>query len=205
MGWCSDCMGSIHTAKEQRARLDRCYDGGNVELLKSSIKNGVYYCAYRNKETGNIAAGVCLFHNKDGEFWYKDMTEHMGPFEDSCPESILKMLTPTDSKYAKAWRERCWKKIKDRKETAAFKRTALTGYVVQIKTECNTTFVSKLTDSRLTRCYYLQEAIVSKKEVADENLKTVQECYAHCGFKNVSIVTVRRDTPQGLWQLESAA
>ena len=31
----------------------------------------------------------------------------MGPCEDGCPAQILDLLTPTDSKFAQDWRERC--------------------------------------------------------------------------------------------------
>lgn len=40
-------------------------------------------------------------------FGYKDMDETMGPRIARCPERILDLLTPTDSEYAKAWRQRC--------------------------------------------------------------------------------------------------
>jgi hypothetical protein len=43
------------------------------------------------------------------------MDETMGPCESSCPERILKLLTPTDSDYAKEWRARCQKNIDWRK------------------------------------------------------------------------------------------
>jgi hypothetical protein len=32
------------------------------------------------------------------------MIEHMGPFEDGCPERILTLLTPTDDEHALDWR-----------------------------------------------------------------------------------------------------
>lgn len=40
-------------------------------------------------------------------FSYKDMTEEMGPSYYNCPDSILKLLSPTLSESASAWREKC--------------------------------------------------------------------------------------------------
>jgi hypothetical protein len=57
----------------------------------------------------NYAKG---YHN----FGYKDMDESCGPVESNCPERILKLLTPTDSEYANEWRQRCWAKIKSKKD-----------------------------------------------------------------------------------------
>lgn len=48
-------------------------------------------------------------------FGWKDMDETCGPYEASCPERILKLLTPTDNQYANDWRQRCWEKIERRR------------------------------------------------------------------------------------------
>ena len=48
----------------------------------------------------------------------KDMDETMLPFYYDCPESILKLLTPTDNKNANIWREKCRKRNKDKKVLA---------------------------------------------------------------------------------------
>lgn len=60
----------------------------------------------------SISAVVFRTHVKDGFFYYKDMSETMGPCYYDCPESILKKLSPIESEYANAWREQCWEKIK---------------------------------------------------------------------------------------------
>lgn len=49
----------------------------------------------------------------------KAMSEIMGPAEDRCPASILKLLSPTDNEYASDWRERCWKNIEEKKNPHA--------------------------------------------------------------------------------------
>ena len=40
-------------------------------------------------------------------FWMKVMSEDMGPFYYDCPESILRLLSPTDNQYALEWRRQC--------------------------------------------------------------------------------------------------
>ena len=198
MGW-TGCYG-IKTVSEKKRELDRQYDGGSIELVKSSMVGNTYYCAYRVKKTGDIRAGVAIHHMNKGEFCYKDMTESMGPCEDHCPESILKLLTPTDSEYAKEWRERCWKRIRQKKEEAKFKKEALVGYAVQIIDAAgNKTWVQKITESRMTRGYVLHYCIVTIKERAEEILNTVKECYEHCNFRSVDVQEVKRLQTGSMW------
>ena len=94
------------------------YDRDDVRsrVLKSAlVSKRVYYAAVEQIRPGRereVFAVVCLVdynpHASDGYiFGYKDMTENMGPYESDCPEPILDLLTPTDSAYAAAWRERC--------------------------------------------------------------------------------------------------
>lgn len=45
----------------------------------------------------------------------KAMSEFEGPYYHSCPEKILKLLTPTDSEWANTWREKCWANVNHRK------------------------------------------------------------------------------------------
>lgn len=54
------------------------------------------------------------------------MDESMGPCERTCPEKILKLLTPLDpadpsNRYAVEWRNDCWERIKKAKERKRFK------------------------------------------------------------------------------------
>ncbi len=94
------------------------YDRDNVRsrVLKSAlVSKRVYYAAVEQIRPGRareVFAVVCLVDYNprafDGFiFGYKDMTENMGPYESDCPEAILDRLTPTDSDYAREWRERC--------------------------------------------------------------------------------------------------
>ena len=125
MGWTTmplASMGGHATAKEY---LDAQFtyerpqaDGGSrgLKVLASSCpQNRVYYAAAQVLLDGvgrEVVAIVCLVRwaprPPDGYvFGYKDMDETMGPCEASCPEPILKLLTPTANEHALAWRQRC--------------------------------------------------------------------------------------------------
>lgn len=106
MGW---TYMNAHGEKNKKALMTRELERyGTVKVLKCAMVNGVYYAAYSpTKDPSRVIGIVCLTRLSDGEFGYKDMEESMGPFESKCPMSIIEMLTPTDSKYANEWRERC--------------------------------------------------------------------------------------------------
>jgi hypothetical protein len=63
-------------------------------------------------------------------FCYKDMSEDMGPAEASCPASILRLLSPTDSEWANEWREKCRKHIDEKKNPNALSNLPV-GTVIQ--------------------------------------------------------------------------
>lgn len=85
-----------------------------VRVLKSAMVGTTYYAAVENSnpQSGkrHVFAAIFLTCGKspDGTIWgYKDMDETEGPNQSTCPESILNLLTPIDSKWANEWRERC--------------------------------------------------------------------------------------------------
>jgi hypothetical protein len=96
-------------------------DGSYGKVVACSAKPTVAYLAYEyrksNGESG-VTAFVCLINRKKSHlnFGYKDMDESMGPNVSNCPESILNLLTPTDSKWANQWRERCRTNLKNVKK-----------------------------------------------------------------------------------------
>lgn len=81
------------------------------KVLKSYMYGSVWYGAIqRIKKEDNssiIYAEVVLTSVENGEFYYKEMEESMGPYSYKCPNSILDMLSPTDNTYANDWRKRC--------------------------------------------------------------------------------------------------
>ena len=95
-------------------------------VLDSALVNmRTFYAAVEqvNKETGKriVWAAVILVsfkrdpHCHKFNFGWKDMDESCGPYATNCPERILKLLTPTDNKYALGWRAACWANIEKRK------------------------------------------------------------------------------------------
>jgi hypothetical protein len=120
MGWLY--MQSLGGFKSPKAYLDNQFTCGGVNKVLKSALCGMrtYYAAVQHGE-GEVFAVVCLVQYnkraKDGYvFGYKDMDETMGPCEADCPAAILDLLTPTESAYAIAWRERCRKHL-DRPKT----------------------------------------------------------------------------------------
>ena len=129
------------------------------EVLKSSMVGSVYYAAVRTRRkdgSSEVCAAVFLtkINSRDYfNFGYKDMDETCGPGESQCPTGILKLLTETDSEYAKMWRKRCWEHHEKKKE----KRV-----ISELPPGSKISFVNKvhLTDGRKPG----DEIILTKKE-----------------------------------------
>ena len=111
MGWtfCNAANYKLNGDVGRKKEVDSSFSG-NYTLIKSAMVGTTHYAAARQESTGAVIAFITLTSSdkKGGyNFGYKDMSEDMGPCEATCPKSILKLLTPTDSEYANAWRERC--------------------------------------------------------------------------------------------------
>ena len=146
MGWTSTDA-RFYTADgkvNRKAECDALYtwEGEKTknEVIKSSMRGSVYYAAVRttDKTTGHseVFAAVCLTSTRrDGgfNFGYKGMAEDMGPCEDDCPKGILVLLTDTESKYAKEWRERCWAKIRDKKQNRQCLASIKIGEIIEFE------------------------------------------------------------------------
>ena len=146
MGWTSTDA-RFYTADgkvNRKAECDALYtwEGEKTknEVIKSSMRGSVYYAAVQttDKSTGSkeVFAVVCLTSTRwDGgfNFGYKGMTEDMGPCEDDCPKGILVLLTDTESKYAKEWRERCWAKIRDKKQNRQSLASIKIGEIIEFE------------------------------------------------------------------------
>lgn len=146
MGWTStDARFYTEDGKVNRkAECDALYtwEGETTknEVIKSSMRGSVYYAAVRttDKTTGHseVFAAVCLTSTRrDGSFnfGYKGMAEDMGPCEDDCPKGILVLLTDTESKYANEWRERCWTKIRDKKQNRQSLASIKIGEIIEFE------------------------------------------------------------------------
>jgi hypothetical protein len=88
-------------------------NGVTFTVLDCAAKLNEAYLAIEKVEKNIriVFAVVCLirYYPKDPyyNFGYKDMDESLGPYCYNCPERILTLLTPTNSKYANEWRQNC--------------------------------------------------------------------------------------------------
>lgn len=125
MGWTTTYKAKSESAKEyiEKNLLKWNSPKYTYTVLDGGVvKFRTYYGAVDkvDNETGErqvFAVVILLSYHKDGyyNFGYKDMDETCGPSQAECPERILKLLTPTESKYANDWRNRCWENINSRK------------------------------------------------------------------------------------------
>ena len=109
MGWLVWWIGKAGSRKMIDEIFRTQVVGEHHEVLKSCCRGYSWWCAaIRDKRTGQVWAGISKYHYnpKNGEFGYKWMDETYGPYFTNYPKSYFKMLSPTDSEYAKQWRER---------------------------------------------------------------------------------------------------
>jgi len=117
--------------------------GGKITVLDCASYLTEAYLAVESLvpgETRAIFGIACLIHyarNDYYNFGYKDMEESMGPFLYSCPERILKLLTPTTYRYAIEWRKKCWENIERKKARPRFK----VGDILEVHYVVNSPFV----------------------------------------------------------------
>ena len=116
MGWSSNDIYYFGSIKKHMEQYSWENEGAKTTLLDYAIVNRkTVYGAMEttDKQTGTrrVWALVILFTFSRKEYAWKDLDETCGPGESNCPEKILKLLTPTDSEYANAWRKRCWDHI----------------------------------------------------------------------------------------------
>jgi len=80
-------------------------------IIKHSQRGNVIYTAIKCKDDKIVG---CVFRvRKDNRSWgYKEMSEDMHPYYYDCPESILKILSPTDCERCNQWRKNCREKAK---------------------------------------------------------------------------------------------
>lgn len=120
MGWTSISVHELNynfqTKKyDRKSWLDNNYNSETKdykwEVLKSSMVGTTWYGAIkRTKKATNeiIVFGETILTAIDhGEFFYKEVSESMGPYTIDCPLNILKLLTPTDDPYSLQWRDKC--------------------------------------------------------------------------------------------------
>ena len=133
MGWTSfskwECERNARGNVDRRATMTHEVERyGDQNVVKAAMGGGNYYAVVRNVKRDEHYLLVCLTKVSGGEFWYKDMSDTMGPVYYDCPKSILDLadkLCPCDERYdphgyAKAWRDKCREQIRVRNSPTAF-------------------------------------------------------------------------------------
>lgn len=124
MGWTSYHVdGNIDKKAECRKNIGELYP-----VLKDTMRGNTYYAAVKNEnpdsEHYGDVFGLVIKTSVDNKeyfnFAYKMIEDNMGPCEAECPKAILDLLTPTDSKWANEWRDRCYKNLEHTKNRASF-------------------------------------------------------------------------------------
>lgn len=130
MGWTE--YRATHYNKYGVDRKAECreYFKGNEKwatLLKDAMVGTTWYGAVKLTSTGEVFAMVMLTSVRNRtEFAYKEMSDTAGPYAHDCPESILKLLSPTDNECAVQWRERCRERHQMKKNLAKATRIRMT-------------------------------------------------------------------------------
>lgn len=142
MGWTSyhathyTSRGEIDRKAECDAYFMEGLNRGHYDVKKSAMRGSVYYAAVENllRFKGRDENGEAIYEpvpeneretwaavfltrtdSKDYfNFYYKDMSEDMGPGDCKCSVSILDLLSPTENEYALEWRRRCWENAKNK-------------------------------------------------------------------------------------------
>lgn len=124
--------GTVNRKLECDAYWEEGLNRGYFKIKKSVMKGSVYYAAIsplqrkteegiipipeEEQETFGVVMLTSVRMNDYFNFYYKEMTEDMKPYQTNCPESILALLSPTDNKYALQWREECFENSQKEKK-----------------------------------------------------------------------------------------
>lgn len=128
MGWSSY---DIYTSPKMECDriLNQKAENYESTVLKSYMKGNVYYAAVSLKTPQEecVYAAVFLTNyspraKKEFNFSIKEMDETVGPCYYDFPEEYLKLLTPTNSRYALEWREEVKKVIEWKKKLSKLKK-----------------------------------------------------------------------------------
>lgn len=96
---------------ENHIRRVSMYELGieNENILMLVQDNSLDHWALAYEDMGHIKAAIIRVKWDDGGFCNtKVITEEEGPTAIVVPSELLDMLTPTENKYAKEWREDCY-------------------------------------------------------------------------------------------------
>lgn len=105
MGWFGDY--SWHSVSDVKDSLIKDMSAGPAKVLANRLIGQKLWVAVE-RETGERYITLYLIRSSKGEFMYKGLDEHMGPYEFDCPLSLLAMTEEkrTKSEYGDNWREK---------------------------------------------------------------------------------------------------
>ena len=137
MGWTSYHAdyyknGTVDRKAECDSYWEEGLNRGYFKIEKSVMKGSVYYAAItplqrrtaegiipileEERETFAVVMLTSVSMKDYYNFYYKEMDESMLPYQNNCPESILKLLSPTDNERALEWRKYCWQNVQEEKK-----------------------------------------------------------------------------------------
>ena len=111
MGWDMRLAGygeKVDMANEVQQRYSGWADNEVLKVVRGSRQYGEtpYYVAVKNKENGQVWAGIALTKRTKDGVWMKTMDETCGfGVYDAKAAKVVELLTDTDSAWAKEWRE----------------------------------------------------------------------------------------------------
>lgn len=139
MGWTG--VSTYGTGFNKKAHLDSLWDNDTLdngekkfEVLDHLVYGSTHYQAIKNNAENKTFAVITLtqMDNREGWFYYKEMSENMGSFEyKGITKKFLNLLSPTDNKYASEWRNKAEAQI----ERDSFMRKNLVdGSIIEFNT-----------------------------------------------------------------------
>lgn len=132
-------------------KTEDSYNGKyHLTNLKSAMVGSTYYAAIErinkeNPEDRIVFAVVCLTSTDMKNYYnfaYKDMDETCGPYQSNCPKGILDLLTPTESEWANAWRQRCYENLQKKKDPNTLNNLPV-GTKIKVVMPFDTTYHNK--------------------------------------------------------------
>ena len=97
--------GRVARRQEAEYRLSTTFRK-EYRIIKTVMKGRNLYGAVEDTRTSDVFGCVLTLDTENGMVYWRVETEDVGPVEGGCPDSILALLTPTDSKWANKWRQR---------------------------------------------------------------------------------------------------
>ncbi len=103
MGWTF-----LHNTPDKRQVVEMCTRSSDtLRCVTKAVHGNNLWTVWYDSVTKKKTIVLFLLGRDRGDWGYKDITEGMGPVECDCPLSFLEAVPePTDSPFAKGWRER---------------------------------------------------------------------------------------------------